>query len=262
MNIITLASNTPESIQNSIKTGILNPRTPFLMLVLRFLLFTGWQAVFALFFWISGNEHPWNESIAWWIFGVVLANAVCLLIVTRLFRKEGISYWRLVGFTRGKILKDVLTTLGLFILAGPIGYFPNIIFGGLLFGDAMIPARMMFRTLPMTAAIVGAILFPVTQGLIELPTYFIYIMPRLEAITRKKWLAVAVASFFLAFQHIAVPLIFDSRFILWRLIMFLPFAFFMGIIIHWRPRLIPYLMIGHVLIDLSTAMFIIPGMMP
>jgi hypothetical protein len=102
----------------------------------------------------------------------------------------------------------------------------------------------------------------VTQGLIELPTYFIYIMPRLEAITRKKWLAIAVASFFLAFQHIAVPLIFNYRFILWRLIMFLPFAFLMGIIIHWRPRLIPYLMIGHVLIDLSTAMFIIPGILP
>jgi hypothetical protein len=262
MNLIMPEYNTPESIRNSIKTGALNPRTPFLMLILRFLLFTGWQAVFALFFLISGNEQPWEQSITWWIFGVALANTVCLLVVTRLFRKEGINYWRLVGFTRGKTLKDALTTLGLFILAGPIGYFPNIIFGGLLFGDAMIPARMMFRTLPMTAAIVGAILFPVTQGLIELPTYFIYIMPRIEAITRKKWLAIAVASFFLAFQHIAVPLIFNYRFILWRLIMFLPFAFLMGIIIHWRPRLIPYLMIGHVLIDLSTAMFIIPGMMP
>ena len=173
-----------------------------------------------------------------------------------------VRYWQLVGFTRGKVLIDVLTTLGLFLLAGPIGYFPNIIIGNLLFGDAMIPAKMMFRELPMGLAIAGAILFPVTQGLIELPTYFIYIMPRIEAICNNKWLAIALSSLFLAFQHIAVPLIFDLRFISWRLFMFLPFAFFMGIIIHWRPRLIPYLMIGHVLIDLSTAIFIIPGMMP
>lgn len=262
MNHTNSIPNTLESIRNSIKTGILHPRTPYFMLLLRFVLFAGWQAVFALIFWISRNEQPWEQSIAWWIFGVVLANAVCLFVVIRLFRKEGMNYWQLVGFTRGMVWKDTLTTLGLFLLAGPIGYFPNIIFGGMLFGDAMIPAGMMFRALPMAAAIIGAILFPVTQGLIELPTYFIYIMPRLEALSGKKWLAIAVASFFLAFQHIAVPLIFDTRFILWRLIMFLPFAFFMGIVIHWRPRLIPYLMIGHVLIDLSTAMFIIPGMMP
>lgn len=232
------------------------------MLGLRLLLFIFFQTIFALIFLVLGKAQPWEDSIRWWLFGVVLTNIVNLAIVRKLFQNEGVRYWKLVGFTQGKVLNDVLTTLGLFLLAGPIGYFPNIIFGKLLFGDAMIPAKMMFRELPMAIAIAGAILFPFTQGLIELPTYFIYIMPRIEAISKNKWLAIALASFFLAFQHIAIPLIFNLRFITWRLIMFLPFAFFMGIIIHWRPRLIPYLMIGHVLIDLSTAVFIIPGMIP
>jgi hypothetical protein len=262
MNQTLSAPNTQKYIQNSLNSRTLKPGTAYILLFLRFLLFIGWQAVFALFFLLIGNDKPWEQSIAWWIYGVILANVVCLIVISRLFRQEGINYWQMVGFTRGMVLKDTLTTLGLFLLAGPIGYFPNVIFGGLLFGDAMIPAKMMFRSLPMAAAIIGAILFPVTQGLIELPTYFIYIMPRIQANTGKNWLAVTVASFFLAFQHIAIPLIFDARFILWRLFMFLPFAFFMGITIAWRPRLIPYLMIGHVLIDLSTAMFIIPGLMP
>lgn len=254
--------NTMESIQTSIYQGILKPHTPFLLLGLRLLLFICFQAIFALIFLISGKDQPWEDSIRLWLFGVTLTNIFTLVIVRKLFEKEGVRYWHLVGFIRGKVLTDVLTTLALFFLAGLIGYFPNIIFGNLLFGDAMIPAKMMFRELPMVLAIAGAILFPVTQGLIELPTYFIYIMPRIEAISKNKWLAIALASLFLAIQHIAVPLIFDLRFITWRLLMFLPFAFFMGIIIHWRPRLIPYLMIGHVLIDLSTAVFIIPGMMP
>ncbi len=254
--------NTMESIQTSITQGILKPRTPYLMLGLRLVLFIFFQTIFALVFLVAGKEQPWENSIGLWLFGVTLTNIVTLVIVMKLLQREGVRYWQLVGFTRGKVLTDVLTTLGLFLLAGPIGYFPNIIFGNILFGDAMIPAKMMFRELPMATAIAGAILFPVTQGLIELPTYFIYIMPRIEAIRNNKWQAVALASLFLAIQHIAVPLIFDLRFISWRLLMFLPFAFFMGIIIHWRPRLIPYLMIGHILIDLSTAIFIIPGMMP
>jgi hypothetical protein len=257
-----LKPNSIDAIQNSIKTGAINHRTPFLMLGLRLVLFIFFQTIFALIFLISGKDQPWEDSIGLWLFGVTLTNILTLVIISKLFQKEGVRYWQLVGFTRGKVLIDVLTTLGLFLLAGPIGYFPNIIFGNLLFGDAMIPAKMMFRELPMALAITGAILFPVTQGLIELPAYFIYIMPRIEAISNNKWLAIALSSLFLAIQHIAVPLIFDLRFISWRLVMFLPFAFFMGIIIHWRPRLIPYLMIGHVLIDLSTAIFIIPGMMP
>jgi hypothetical protein len=257
-----LKPNSLQSIQIAIAQGMLNSRTPFLLLGLRLLLFIFFQAFFALIFLVLGKDQPWEDSIRFWLFGITLTNIFTLVIVRKLFQKEGVRYWNLVGFTRGKVLSDVLTTLGLFLLAGPIGYFPNIIFGNLLFGDAMIPAKMMFRELPMAVAIAGAILFPVTQGLIELPTYFIYIMPRIEAISKNKWLAIALASLFLAIQHIAVPLIFDWRFILWRLIMFLPFAFFMGIIIHWRPRLIPYLMIGHVLIDLTTAVFIIPGMMP
>ena len=108
----------------------------------------------------------------------------------------------------------------------------------------------------------GEILFPITQALIELPTYFTYIMPRMETDTHKKWAVIGVASFFLAFQHIAVLLIFDLRFILWRLLMFLPFALYLGIVIHWRPRLLPYLLIGHFLIDLSTVIYIVPGLMP
>lgn len=51
----------------------------------------------------------------------------------------------------------------------------------------------------------------------------------------------------------AMPLLFDVRFIAWRWLMFLPFAFMVGILLHWRPRLLPYLVIVHILIDTATA---------
>lgn len=38
--------------------------------------------------------------------------------------------------------------------------------------------------------------------------------------------------------------------------MFLPFALFLGVILRWRPRLLPYLMVGHALIDVSVGVMV------
>jgi hypothetical protein len=82
-------------------------------------------------------------------------------------------------------------------------------------------------------------------------------MPRLEEQLGNNWLAWALASFFLAFQHVTLPLILDWRFIIWRMGMFIPFAFFIGLCLKLRPQLFPYLMIGHALIDLMTVMILL-----
>jgi hypothetical protein len=50
-----------------------------------------------------------------------------------------------------------------------------------------------------------------------------------------------------------LPLVFDLRFMAWRSLMFLPFALLVAVVLHWRPRLLPYLAIVHVLMDLSFA---------
>jgi hypothetical protein len=112
---------------------------------------------------------------------------------------------------------------------------------------------MFVRPLPVWAAVIGLVIWPITHGLAELPTYFGYAMPRLETRTGHPWLAVSLASFFLAAQHIALPLLLDGRFIAWRMLMFIPFALMVGILLHWRPRLLPYMVIVHILIDAATA---------
>jgi hypothetical protein len=70
------------------------------------------------------------------------------------------------------------------------------------------------------------------------------------------WSAVLAPSFFLAAQHCALPLIFDTRFILYRFAMFLGFALLMGITLRWRLRLLPYLMVSQALLDLLTIYFV------
>ncbi|MBE2224976.1 MAG: hypothetical protein IAF02_25780 [Anaerolineae bacterium] len=50
-----------------------------------------------------------------------------------------------------------------------------------------------------------------------------------------------------------VPFLPDARFIIYRLVMFLPFAILIALVMHWRPRLMPYMAVIHVLMDMSVA---------
>ncbi len=49
----------------------------------------------------------------------------------------------------------------------------------------------------------------------------------------------------------------DAAFVLWRLLMFMPFAFLLGAALHWRARLLPYLMVVHGLLDLQAAWMVL-----
>jgi hypothetical protein len=115
----------------------------------------------------------------------------------------------------------------------------------------MTPALMMFRPIPIWGLIFG-LLFPLTIAFAEIPYYFAYILPRLQTATNQKWTITILCSLALAVQHVTLPLIFDVRFILWRLLMYLPFALFVGIVMQWRPRLLPYFMVFHALMDISA----------
>jgi hypothetical protein len=170
-----------------------------------------------------------------------------------MFKGEGKRYRKLFRIQRQSIKGDLLVMLGVLILFGPVAYLPNFFIAAQLFGDVQTPSEMFIRPLPMWAAIFSLAIWPITQGLAELPTYFCYAMPRLETRTGHAWLAVSLAAFFLAAQHLAVPLLFDVRFISWRGLMFLPFAFMVGILLHWRPSLMPYMVVVHFLLDAATA---------
>ena len=77
-------------------------------------------------------------------------------------------------------------------------------------------------------------------------------MPRLAKLLNNGWLAWVLASLFLAFQHSFLPFIFDTRFLLWRAEMYLPFALFAGLLLKLRPGLLPYFVVIHALMDIST----------
>jgi hypothetical protein len=224
---------------------------PWLMLISRSVLFLIFQGLIALVLLAAGSPSSWDESARWWMFLPILANIVTVYLLVRLFRAEGKRYLDIIKFSRATFKTDLLWFIGSSIIGMPIAAAPMNIVGAAIFGDAMAPIDMMFLPLPAWALVVS-LLFPLTIGFAELPAYFGYVMPRLAAQIKNGWAAWLIASLFLGAQHMFLPLILDGRFMLWRLLMYLPFALFAGLMLKLRPSLLPYYMIVHTLVDISA----------
>lgn len=234
-----------------------NIQKPLFMLVIRSLLFLLFQALIALTFLFKGSSEAWNASAAWWPFAIILTNLVCLGLLICFYKQEGNSFWVVFRIERKSIKRDLIFMLGFLFFGGLLGYLPNILSARWLFGDPQVALDMLVRPMPVWAAITGVVLFPLLQGLVEIPTYMLYAMPRLEAGGLRPWMAVGVSSFWLSTQHIFAPFLPDGRFIFYRLVMFLPFAILVATVMRARPRLMPYMAAMHVLMDMSVAVLFI-----
>lgn len=238
-----------------------NQTAPWLLLFGRTALFVIIQSLFALGFFLAGSSSAWVESETWWMMGVVVTNFICLAAMMRLFHAEGKNYWDIFRIDRKNVKSDLLALFGIMLLLGPVSMLPNIILANWLFGSPEIAVQFLIRPLPFWATYSGMILFSVTQGMVELALYFAYIMPRLFTTNegaRPSWLALSFSALMLGLQHFAIPVSSNINGILWHGLMFIPFAFLAGIVLRWRPRLLPYMAIIHALMDLSFAMMLLP----
>lgn len=223
----------------------------------RLVLFALFQGAAAVLLLLGGASGPWRASVAWWPVSATLANLVSLAYLRRLLESEGRRYRDLLRFEPGTVRLDVLTSLGLLAVGGVLAMAPNLGLAALLWGDPQVPMATFAQPLPLWGALVALVAFPITVALSELPTYYAYARPRLESAGLAPWLALGAAALFHGLQHAALPLVFDPAFTLWRTLMFLPFAHFVGGALRWRPRLLPYLMIAHALLDASVGLMIL-----
>lgn len=223
---------------------------PWLLLPMRLVLFALFQGLIALIVARSAAD-PWAASLMWWPFGIVITNVITVVMLIKLFAWEGKSYFSLFRIDRTEFRSDLFPVLGLIVVMVILAVVPNLLLANLLLGGSEAAAEMFIKTLPFWAALFLLFVFPVSIALAEAPLYLGYIMPRLEKATRQKWLAITVPAFFIAAQHMTMPLLFDWRFVTWRLLMFIPFALFLAVVIRSRPRLLPYFVIVHGLLDVS-----------
>ncbi len=260
MDTGTINQSATPAPENSRSVGTISEReaavpsknTAWLMLFSRITLFFLVQAVFAIGFSLVGSTPVWENSANWWPLTVTIADLICLGLLMKAFQAEGRNYWDIFRIDRKKIGGDLVALLGLTIITAPLTFLPNVWLGTALFGDPAATQNLFYRPLPFWAVCLAIIAFPIAQGLTEVPTYYGYVMPRFEMQGMKKWLAISLPALMLGLQHIAMPFLFDGRFITWRSLMFIPFAFLIGIAFHWRPRLLPYFVIVHIIMNVAT----------
>lgn len=237
----------------------------WLLLPARTFFFLVGQAVIALILLIGSGNSDWQASAAWWPLAVALADIFCLVLLIRWYKREGKNFFSEFRILRKTFWKDLGIVLLSLLIGGPLSVLPNILLSTWLFGNPDATLELFVGPLPLWAVIFSGLLFPLGQALTEIPMYMRYIVPKLEAkpptgYAMKAWLAVGLASLFLSLQHITAPLVFDTRFILWRALMYLPFAIYVGVLIRWRPRLLPFICVIHWLMNLSFVfMYMVPN---
>ncbi|MEO2077366.1 MAG: CPBP family intramembrane glutamic endopeptidase [Bacillus sp. (in: firmicutes)] len=218
-------------------------------LVMRTILFIIFGALFVGIFALAGKSSPLHEAEKWWPFQAIFANIVTFLILRSFLKMEGYSYLSIFNYKKGRAKKDTLETLSLIVVGFLAGAIPLFLFSYILLGS-FTPPEVMFQKLPLWAAAIALVLFPISNGLVETPTYIGYALPRIKERSGKLWLAILLSGLFLAFQHVALPLVFDGPYMMWRFLSFLPLALILGLIYSKTNRLLP-IAIAHFLMDLQ-----------
>ena len=241
-----MTANTEDALARRRDRGTLTWRGPALMLLARSAFALVAQALIAGILVFQPAANPWRDAGAWFPVYGTLIDAGCLLVLWRLTRREGIGLFDLVGFERARLGRDValglaLVPIGLaFILAGVYGV------GWLVYGRLTQPYS--FGPLPLSAVLYGVLIFPIVWGLTEQMTYNGYLVSRLQVLFRSTWPAVVLVALVWSFQHAVMPLIFDTKYIAFRLFSPIPFSIFQTLLYLRLRRLIPFV-VAHALLD-------------
>lgn len=219
----------------------------WVLLPSRLVLFAAMQALLAAAFALARAESPWASASRWWLFTAAAANGLSFVLLVRALGGEALR--ASLRFRRDTLRGDVKWLLASLVLAGPIAWLPNQALALVLWGDVNAGSRMMFQPMPVAACVVAAFVFTPLHALSELTTYFFAATPALERAGHARTRAVLISALFLGLQHCALPLLFDAQYLAWRAAMFLPFAVAVGFLLRWRPTLLPYFVVLHLVMD-------------
>jgi hypothetical protein len=148
--------------------------------------------------------------------------------------------------------RDGLTALALLPLVAAAAVLPPILIAQALWVDPTVGQNLLLAPLPGWAAWTALLLFPVTTAAVELPTYGGYVLPRLRAAGLPAIVSVAIVGLVLGVQHGALPFVPAAQFFVWRTAAFVPLALaFIGLLA-WRPRLLPWFVGVHLLMDAAA----------
>ncbi|MGH9504833.1 MAG: CPBP family glutamic-type intramembrane protease [Terriglobales bacterium] len=215
------------------------------------------QALVALVYIVRGHPSAWDAAAPWWTVYGTLADAGCLALLMKFTRREGIALRDLVGVIRLRLGGDIVLGIGCFLAFALFFSVPGLVASKFLFGTThppMYPGLLAKRTLPAWAVIYSLGAWWPIWSLTEEMTYNGYALPRIQALSGHKWIAVLTVGFWWALQHSFFPFILDWKYVVWRFLFFLPGVILMTLI-YLGIRRLPPLVLAHWPMDLMAVLY-------
>ena len=251
----TVPLNALSSIEERVAAGRISWAGPLFLAALRPLLFFSAQALLALVYFAIHRPGPWNEAGRWWnVYGTAV-DIGCLVGLRIYTRKEGIRIRDLIGPLKLRRGRDVFVGLGLFLLIFPCFVGGGILMQRVLYGS-LDPAIAAYFTqphaLPLWAFIYSVTLWWVISSPTEEVIYQGYALPRLQALSGRTWMAVTIVGFWWAAQHAVLPFVPDTKYLLFRLLAFIP-GVFVCMFVYLRTHRLGPLIAAHWCMDIVGA---------
>lgn len=218
-------------------------------LVMRTVLFALIGVLMIILFKLLNYPSPTAIVQKYWFFQVIIANITTFILLKSFLRKDNRTYRSVFGFRKELLKRDIFLSVGLLIPSAILGIGGMLCSAYLIYGNTEI-MKVMNHALPIVPAMAALLLFAPSIALTETPTYFGYAYNKF-ADGGKSWAGLFLCSFFLALQHISIPMIIDWQYMLWRFLSFLPLAVLFGYFYMRTGRLLP-LIIVHFLMDIQV----------
>jgi membrane protease YdiL (CAAX protease family) len=191
--------------------GRLSWTWPLVFCLIRFPLLV---AGFAVAFWAyhsNDSGHAGELAQAFTRYNMpLLADVVCIGLLMWRVRREGMTLKDLVRPTRQHLVRDLIR--GVLILAPVaclVGVF-NVFYAILSPSSALqgVGAASLLNPLGTTWHVaITLLIIPISSGITEELVYRGYALPRLQALTGRRWLAIGITALGFGLQHVAFALV-------------------------------------------------------
>ncbi|HET7144983.1 MAG TPA: CPBP family glutamic-type intramembrane protease [Anaerolineales bacterium] len=212
------------------------------------------QSLTAALFAFRGSTNAWQDATAWWPVYSTITDLLCLFALVWLMRREKMKINDLIGAKGKDILKQLAWTPAYLLAVAPTSILASIITQA-FYGTALPPMITVVNLSPI-GELYSLIIWPIIWVITEELVYLGYLLPRIEALSGKTWVAVLVVIFFWGIQHLAMPFILNEKYLVSRILAAIaaissfPIVFVLG-----RRRLVPLIGV-HYIADLATAILI------
>ena len=244
-------NNTIASIKNLYSLSGLSWWPVILFLPARLIFAFISQALAAGLFAVGGSTNAWQDATAWWPVYSTITDIFCLLALVWLTRRENMKIIDLVGVNGKNIFKQLAWTPAYLLAVAPTSILASVITQA--FYGTSLPPMISVVNLPPVGELYSLLVWPIIWVITEELVYLGYLLPRMEVLSGKTWIAVLVVIFFWGIQHLAMPFILDEKYLISRVLAAIAaISSFPIVFVLWRRRLIPLIGV-HYIADLATA---------